>query len=370
MRSSLSILLWLWVPPLAAYSLQPFEETFSGTGSFASLPQTDGLGNPIPGVQQTTGLENDDWVHYADGQRAAEFNVGGGTLDFFVTRSRDPLAREWLQRPLGTGDFIEEIRLENLNLGQTSLSTVNLIHQGDSFDAFSFQISDFGSPDQLSLFLSLNYEFVPTVRVLDFTPGSDLVIRVGWTENAEQDSGQYVVETSVDGADFIEQFNAPFLGRATPSRTAMIQFGVSGFAEEISADLDYWSVTAVSDLSADFNKDGVVDGEDFLVWQSNFITASGAAPNDGDADADGDVDGGDFLIWQTQFGLATGAAAAGSGSATAAVPEPTVLILVISSVLAAVAVAPVETFIRPVSRVSDSRRRRPSKAGRSPLISW
>ncbi len=67
-----------------------------------------------------------------------------------------------------------------------------------------------------------------------------------------------------------------------------------------------------SSLAADFDKDGDVDGADFLVWQTNFFTPTGATPNDGDADGDGDVDGEDFLIWQLEFaGESTGAGAAG-----------------------------------------------------------
>ena len=75
-------------------------------------------------------------------------------------------------------------------------------------------------------------------------------------------------------------------------------------------------------LEADFNQDGRVDGTDFLIWQQNFGTPSGATMNDGDANGDGTVDGQDFLIWQTQFG-----SPAGSGASPSAVPEPAALIL-------------------------------------------
>ena len=70
----------------------------------------------------------------------------------------------------------------------------------------------------------------------------------------------------------------------------------------------------------DFNEDGDVDGDDLLLWESGFGTASGAGHGDGDADSDFDVDGRDFLIWQSQFGLSL---PPGSGSARIApVPEP------------------------------------------------
>ncbi len=66
-------------------------------------------------------------------------------------------------------------------------------------------------------------------------------------------------------------------------------------------DMGAYEVQVEEDFAADFDKDGDVDGADFLVWQTNFFTPTGATPNDGDADQDGDVDGEDFLIWQLEF---------------------------------------------------------------------
>ncbi len=68
--------------------------------------------------------------------------------------------------------------------------------------------------------------------------------------------------------------------------------------------------------AADFNKDGVVDGDDFLIWQQAFGTTSGATANTGDANGDGAVNGDDFLIWQQQFGADSG------GNGMGVVPEP------------------------------------------------
>ncbi len=82
-------------------------------------------------------------------------------------------------------------------------------------------------------------------------------------------------------------------------------------------------------LSADFDKDGDVDGVDFLIWQRAFPTLDGTATsNMGDATGDGNVDGEDFLIWQTQFGSGLG------GDGEPAVPEPTAAVLIILAVAA------------------------------------
>jgi hypothetical protein len=75
-------------------------------------------------------------------------------------------------------------------------------------------------------------------------------------------------------------------------------------------------------MAGDFNGDGAFDGRDLAQWIGDFGT------NDlSDADNDGDSDGADFLAWQRQLGSPAIAA-------TAAVPEPANLILLVSGVLA------------------------------------
>ena len=78
---------------------------------------------------------------------------------------------------------------------------------------------------------------------------------------------------------------------------------------------------------ADFDRDGDVDGDDFLAWQTGFGTSSGALKENGDFDNDEDVDGDDFLGWQANFGLGEGA-----GAATA-VPEPATGVLALLAAL-------------------------------------
>ncbi len=68
-------------------------------------------------------------------------------------------------------------------------------------------------------------------------------------------------------------------------------------------------------LAADFNGDGIVNGNDLLIWEASFGTPTSATYAQGDSNGDGDVDGGDFLAWQTNFGTS-------SGAAGTAVPEP------------------------------------------------
>jgi hypothetical protein len=79
-------------------------------------------------------------------------------------------------------------------------------------------------------------------------------------------------------------------------------------------------------IAGDFNSDGVIDGVDLTTWQDGF--GSGATAAEGDADGDRDVDGADFLVWQRQLGSTSNVAA------TAAVPEPGVMVLLASAALA------------------------------------
>lgn len=74
-------------------------------------------------------------------------------------------------------------------------------------------------------------------------------------------------------------------------------------------------IALVIAIPGDFDGDSDVDGADFVAWQTNFPTASGATRAQGDADADGDVDGADFVVWQTHFPTP-------ASPGTSAVPEP------------------------------------------------
>jgi autotransporter-associated beta strand protein len=82
----------------------------------------------------------------------------------------------------------------------------------------------------------------------------------------------------------------------------------------------------VTNLGADFDHNGIVNGADLSVWK----TAMGATAA-GDADLDGDTDGNDFLVWQRQLGFQLVAAAANQN--VAGVPEPNSFLLAASAAL-------------------------------------
>ena len=77
-----------------------------------------------------------------------------------------------------------------------------------------------------------------------------------------------------------------------------------------------YDISPSTGTDADFDGDGDVDGADFLTWQQNTGTSSGATPEQGDADGNGTVDGVDLTAWQGSWGA--GAAAPSAAS----IPEP------------------------------------------------
>ena len=82
-------------------------------------------------------------------------------------------------------------------------------------------------------------------------------------------------------------------------------------------------------VGADFNGDGIVNGDDLAVWKSNFGKGSNPPPpalqSEGDANGDGVVDGNDFMIIQRQWG---GPPAVPT---LAAVPEPNSVVLAMAA---------------------------------------
>jgi hypothetical protein len=76
--------------------------------------------------------------------------------------------------------------------------------------------------------------------------------------------------------------------------------------------------------SADVDRDGDVDGQDFLTWQRN-VSATFATQSEGDANFDGTVDANDLTIWQDSYGSLL--------PAVLGVPEPTVMILTWTALL-------------------------------------
>ena len=163
--------------------------------------------------------------------------------------------------------------------------------------------------------------------------GGTLAIELAGTASGEFDLLNVTGSATLDGILDISLLSfVPFSGDTFDvlTATSIIDNGLiltGDMASEFSLSIESSTILRLAFnptfLEADFNEDGNVDATDLAAhWEVGFGTSSGALRSNGDADSDGDVDGADFLIWQRQLGTSPALAA------TAAVPEPSSLVLV------------------------------------------
>ena len=154
-------------------------------------------------------------------------------------------------------------------------------------------------------------------------------------DNSIRDLDSYLSE-SLSLGDYVLAIGAYSLDGAEPLSSSSMSRGPATHratdAEPITHTHGDWQLTITGDVTvtrvepgrrADFDADGDVDGDDFLVWQASFETDAG-----GDANGDGATDGDDFLLWQAEFEPA----GRGASGRAVSVPEPTSLWLLASCV--------------------------------------
>jgi hypothetical protein len=91
--------------------------------------------------------------------------------------------------------------------------------------------------------------------------------------------------------------------------------------------LSNFSLAAVTPLAGDYNRDGVVDSNDYVVWQNTFGKYV-ADFNGADGNGDGQVDAADYTVWRDHF-----AGGIAGGGALSAVPEPGALSLAVLGII-------------------------------------
>jgi hypothetical protein len=77
-------------------------------------------------------------------------------------------------------------------------------------------------------------------------------------------------------------------------------------------------------VEGDYNGNGVVDADDYVVWRKNVGGAGGSVAM-GDHEPDGDVDNDDYAYFQARFG--NGGPGSGNSLGASSVPEPTSMVL-------------------------------------------
>lgn len=113
----------------------------------------------------------------------------------------------------------------------------------------------------------------------------------------------------------------------------------SAFSVGDPQDLNFQYAQATSSRNADFNNNGVVDGNDFLAWQRGLGSmGAGVTKASGNANTDQIVNAADLAVWRNEFGntaiptdpgqLVRGHVRYVTSFALAAVPEPSSVVLV------------------------------------------
>jgi hypothetical protein len=73
-------------------------------------------------------------------------------------------------------------------------------------------------------------------------------------------------------------------------------------------------------VPGDYNKNGIVDAADYVIYRKTLGQTGAGLPADGNGN--GSVDPGDYTFWRARFGNTSGA---GSGAISTAIPEPAAL---------------------------------------------
>ncbi len=182
-------------------------------------------------------------------------------------------------------------------------------------------VSGFGT----ALFRSNN--FAEATQGMVLTQGADTI---GFGTGTGSLASNLVVDNNFGPFQTTPGTSSAFARQSGPY-TLLVTEGVSVIkGMTLGYDVTY-DISPSAAVDADFDGDGDVDGADFLTWQQNAGTASGATPEQGDADGNGAVDGLDLAAWQGNFG--PGAAV----PSAAAIPEPaTAALAAIGLLLAAV----------------------------------
>jgi hypothetical protein len=218
------------------------------------------------------------------------------------------------------------------------------IDVGKFGDGSRFEVAD----DQLQFnstgrgYLTLTYGAVESLDGVDLTQNGDDRIRIkfgdvtsnytpmGFYVNLSPGSSGNGVSWQATQAWSGATIEIPFAGFPTLFTSVQkIAFDAlrnpagTGFVVESIA-------TAGPSLAADFNRDGLVDGDDINQWKQNVgVVTSVYMPKvfaASDANLDGRVDGADFLAWQRTWG--------GQPTSAIAIPEPASSLAAVLLVLA------------------------------------
>jgi hypothetical protein len=207
------------------------------------------------------------------------------------------------------------------HLGSTSTPSTPVASSGWSYKGktaadelyYNLVVPEGSTAAELSVILAWNAKITDLDSGSNFNPTESLQnLNLTLYNSTDSYMGEMLDQSisSVDNVEHIYQTN--------------LQPGTYTLKVSGAANWDYglaWRMaTQFDQVSADFDGDGAVSGNDFLIWQSNIGTLLGATHGQGDADGDGDVDSDDLAAVNNK--VLPNVLPPLAVSAVAAIPEP------------------------------------------------
>jgi hypothetical protein len=290
--------------------------------------------SPDAGVQSAVGAAGFEFASIAGlaedftSDPTIELSSSGATFGSLYGGDGGRNYMRTIEGDYATGNFVAEITF-----------SVTADNQAVFFGLGTGDIALFGTPDWSTQFSSASFwpetgndKFVRFQTANDVNAFADTTVagfdvgthRMRMTLNNANNQLLGEIDVNYAGGPFAADAvtnNLPidvsslFAEDGWPTEPSRIYFG--GDDGAIFKD---FAVTVGGAEDADFNSDGSVDGQDFLIWQRGL--GVGVDNGTGDANGSGTVDAADLAIWKSRFG---GAATVAVG----AIPEPSTAVLVL-----------------------------------------
>ncbi len=129
------------------------------------------------------------------------------------------------------------------------------------------------------------------------TFGSNIPFGFGMEIYWEPDS----LAVLVDGVSVLE-LNDPALVPSVPMYANFTRYS----NPSASFEIDFINVGTSATTAGDYDRDGDVDGKDFLGWQRQFGDNVAPPGSGADGNSDGTVNTADYVVWQDNFGAGAG----------------------------------------------------------------
>jgi hypothetical protein len=185
---------------------------------------------------------------------------------------------------------------------------------------FDVNINNINSPNDIDFYtfhgLTPGANFSARTDIVD-TADVDTIL--GWYDAA----GNLLVSNDDGGGGILS------LIQGTVRLNGELTLAVTGFGDFLfegsHSQYGEYQLSVTQGAVGDYNRNGVVDAADYVVWRNTLGQSGPGLAADGDPNDQ--VDNGDYLVWKSHFGETAGSGALASVHGNA-VPEPSTALLV------------------------------------------